>query len=329
MNNFFSEANLSNGQDRRQAAFAGTWYESDPNRLRSQIKRFRVAAEEALEREPSDTSLSPSKPIEGAVLAVVAPHAGYIFSGQTAAFSFESAAKSRNVKRVFLLGPSHYASFSGIALPTEKVFATPLGDLLVDSEVVEQLKMYPGFAQIPDVHKSEHALEMQLPFIKEAFSNVTIVPMLVGAMQDLGDIMRTAHMLRRYIKPDDLIVVSSDFTHYGPRYRYLPFHRNIRENVRKIDKEAFDCLKHANLADFLAFREKTNDTICGFYPCAILLATLPDGSHGTLLNYRTSQDTAPEDQSNSVSYLSIAFSSATSPSGWSPEEEEKKNRRFH
>ncbi len=245
----------------------------------------------------------------------------YVF-GETAAFSYEAAAKSRKVKRVFLLGLSHYVGFAGVALPAEQTFATPLGDLEVDTEVIEHLKSYPGFAVMPEVHRREHSLEMQLPFIKEAFGDVKIVPLLVGSMHDAEDIQLTAQMLRRYLRSDDLVVVSSDFTHFGPRYQYVPFKNNIRENVKKLDAEAFKCLNAVSLEQFLDFRDRTQDTICGFYPCAILLSLLPAHAHATLLNYRTSQDTAGEDESNSVSYLAVAFSSKADSTGWTAEREE-------
>ena len=322
MNNFFAKANQSSGQEKRRAVFAGTWYEADPSKLRSQLERYIDSAEKRMEKQPSDPALQANQVIEGPVLAVVAPHAGYAFSGETAAFSYEAAAKSRKVKRVFLLGPSHYVGFAGVALPAEHTFATPLGDLAVDTEVIEHLKSYPGFTVMPEVHRKEHSLEMQLPFIRKAFGDVKIVPLLVGSMHDADDIQMTAQMLRRYLRHDDLVVVSSDFTHYGPRYQYVPFKNNIRENVKKLDAEAFKWLNAVDLEQFLAFRDRTQDTICGFYPCAILLALLPAHAHATLLNYRTSQDTAGEDESNSVSYLAVAFSSKDDPSGWTPEPEE-------
>ena len=256
MNNFFAKASQSNGQEKRRAVFAGTWYESDPNKLRSQLERYLNSAEKRMEKQPSDKALQPNNAIAGPVLAVVAPHAGYMFSGETAAFSYEAAAKSRKVKRVFLLGASHYVGFAGVALPAEQTFATPLGDLQVDTEVIEHLKSYRGFAVMPEVHRREHSLEMQLPFIKEAFGDVKIVPLLVGSMHDAEDIQLTAQLLRRYLRPDDLVVVSSDFTHDGPRYQYVPFKNNIRENVKKLDAEAFKCLNAISWSSFSTFATK-------------------------------------------------------------------------
>jgi AmmeMemoRadiSam system protein B/AmmeMemoRadiSam system protein A len=322
MSNFFSKASLYGNQDKRKAAFAGTWYEADPSRLKSQLDKFLHTAEAVLKKAPADPLFGSNRELAGSVMAIVAPHAGYMFSGQTAAFAYESAAAAHKVKRVFLLGPSHYVGFRGAALPAEKSFATPLGDLQVDRQVIDDLHhTYPGFELMPEVHRREHSLEMQLPFIKESFGNVKIIPIIVGIIGDESEIQLMGQILRRYIQPDDLVVVSSDFTHYGPRYQYEPFHSNIRENVKKLDEEAFECFNQLDVHKFLAFRDRTQDTICGFYPCALLLAMLPPNTRATLLKYGTSRDTITEDDKNSVSYLAIAFSNPEHEAGWPPHRE--------
>jgi hypothetical protein len=318
MSNFFSKATLS-WSDKRRATFAGTWYESDPAKLKVQLMRFLQTADAELKKTPIEPAFSHNEKIDGAVLAIVVPHAGYMFSGQTAAYAYDAAKSNRKFKRVFLLGPSHYAGFQGAALPAEKIFATPLGDLSLDKDVVDALGGYSNFAVMPEVHRREHSLEMQLPFIKQAFGDVKIVPIIVGALNDNSEVQLMAQVIRRYIEPGDLVVVSSDFTHYGPRYEYEPFTDNVREGVRNLDSQAFDCLNQRDLDAFIAFRVRTQDTICGFYPCSLLLALLPEGAHASLLRYRTSQDTHVEDDKNSVSYLAIAFSSAGEQKGWPAE----------
>ncbi len=193
-------------------------------------------------------------------------------------------------------------------MPVEKIFATPLGDLNVDRALIDELADFPLFAVLPEVHRHEHSLEMQLPFVKQAFPEASIVPIIVGMLQDELEICLVAQVLRRYVGEHDLIIVSSDFTHYGPRYEYVPFVRDIAANIRSLDAEAFKSLADSNLNAFIDFRERTHDTICGFYPCSVLLAMLPPGTHGTLLNYRTSRDSFVEDETNSVSYMAVIFS---------------------
>lgn len=294
--------------------FAGSWYEADSKKLRAQIESFLSTARSTLLNKPIEPgykhNFEPSTP----VLAIVSPHAGYMFSGSTAAFAFEQA-KTQKPKRIFLLGPSHYVGFEGAVLPTESIFATPLGDLAVDKDVVEELADFPLFQKSSQVHQREHSLEMQLPFIRATFGDVKIVPIIVGALPDEMDVQLMGQILLRYLRQDDLIVVSSDFTHYGPRYDYEPFSTDWRENVHKLDSEAFEHLSKHDLHGFVEFKERTGDTICGFYPCAVLASILPENSCGSLLRYGTSQDAIAEDDRNSVSYLALAFSDA-GKRGW-------------
>ncbi len=325
MNNFVSRAGL-NFSHKRQAAFAGTWYEADSKKLRSQLSNYLSRAKESLQQKPIESgfisNFAPSSPL----LAIVSPHAGYMFSGQTADFAYEQA-KQQKPKRIFLLGPSHYVGFDGAVLPTENVFATPLGDLIVDKDVVQELSDFPLFRQSSEVHRREHSLEMQLPFIRETFGDVKIVPIIVGSLSDEMDVQLMAQILRRYLRQDDLIVVSSDFTHFGPRYDYEPFNSDLRDNLRKLDGEAFEHLSNHDLSGFLQFKQRTNDTICGFYPCAVLAAMLPDDSFGSLLRYGTSQDAIAEDDRNSVSYLALAFSNS-SKQGWQEADENGSDTKF-
>jgi MEMO1 family protein len=290
----------------RRPMYAGTWYEADPEILKNQLDQF-LAKATTLDEQSAGILTKTNAAITPPITAIIVPHAGYVYSGQAAAYAYKLV-QGKNIKRVFLLAPSHYIAFAGAALPTATTYATPLGDLYVDREVVSDLQHYPAFKRMPDVHRVEHALEMQLPFIREALGEVTIVPIVVGTLSSKADIKLTGELLRRYIKKDDLVIVSSDFTHFGPRYDYQPFKSDIKENIRKLDRQAYEYISKLDLTGFLEFQEKTKDTICGFYPCCVLLSMLDAGTHATLLKYYTSQDTAQSESDNSVSYLSIAFS---------------------
>lgn len=290
----------------RQPAYAGSWYEADGDKLKAQLQEFlkRVNTPVAAQEVAALTATNP--PLGHPILAVVVPHAGYVYSGQAAAYAYK-AVQNQGVKRVFLLGPSHHVGIHGAALPMAITFATPLGDLEVDKEVVNQLNSYPLFSKLNEVHKVEHSLEMQLPYIKEALGDVKIVPIVIGRLADDVEIRLMAEILKGYITSGDLIVVSSDFTHFGPRYQYQPFKENIRDGVRKLDAQAYGYLSRMDLDGFLNFEHDTQDTICGFYPCAVLTAMLPAKSTATLLSYYTSQDAMKDERENSVSYMSIAF----------------------
>src|SRR5262249_17371444 len=240
----------SSAEGIRRPQYAGSWYEGDGEKLRAQLADFLAAATPLVDQESARLLTSSNGSVTRPVLAVGVPHAGYVFPGQAAAYAYK-AIEGQKVSRVFLIGPSHHVGFQGAALPAAAIFATPVGDLEVDTELVAELKEYPIFKKLPEVHRVEHSLEMQLPFILAGFGPVKIVPIVVGVLVDDADIRLMAEILKGYVAADDLVVVSSDFTHYGPRYDYQPFGPHVPEQIRALDAQAFDYLSRLNLDGFL------------------------------------------------------------------------------
>lgn len=299
--------------DTRRTHYAGSWYEADAEKLKKQLADFLANADKTMiDGKSTDLLAEQNPPIVGEVTAIIVPHAGYIFSGQTAAFGYQSAHEQK-INRIFLLGPSHHIAVHGAALPLATRFQTPLGDLEVDKDVVEELRSYPLFSTQPDVHKIEHSLEMQLPFIRQVFGTVKIIPIVIGQLADESEARLIGEILKGYVGKHDLLIVSSDFTHYGPRYQYTPFKENVEANIRQLDKQAFSHLSNNDLDGFAHFQASSGDTICGANPCQVLSAMLPEGSVGTLLKYASSSDNCPTDKDNSVSYMAIAFSGGSWP----------------
>lgn len=304
---------------RRETRFAGTWYENDPKKLKEELRSYIDEADKIIDEKQLG---------EKGVFAVIAPHAGYLFSGSTAAVSYALAAKAKpKAERVILMGPSHYVAFQGVALTSDSTFATPLGDLPLDRKMIDNLSQYPLFEESREVHQREHSLELQLSFIREALGELPIVPLIVGQLPAADEVRMVGQVIRRYVREGDLIVVSSDFTHYGPRYDYVPFTSDVAaERVSALDHEAFACMKEPDLDAFIDFHDRTKCTICGYYPTSVLLSMLPTGSQGQLLQYRTSRDTTMEDTENSVSYLAIAFTPTTGAGSWSSDTEVSKEK---
>lgn len=322
---FFSKKKVP-GSNVREARYAGSWYESDKKKLTEQLDEYLQSASGALSRRSAhqqfqDPALDTIKD-DSALLAVVSPHAGYMFSGQTAAYAFARAQKSDKssrpeVKRVILLGPSHYAGFEGAALSDAGFFETPLGNLPVDSKTVDALADFPLFRFMPEVHRKEHSLELQLPLIYKTFGSIQLVPIIIGQLEDEMETRLVGGVLQRFLTPEDIVVVSSDFCHVGPRYQYQPFKDNIKDNVLSLDKEAYTYINGLDLEGFINFRDRTGATICGFFPLCVLLSILPDDASGSVLNYATSQDSLVEDDDNSVSYMAIAMGTpAGKPTHW-------------
>jgi MEMO1 family protein len=182
----------------RPAAVAGTWYPGRPDALGQEI----------------DTLLARAEGWHGGdIQALVAPHAGLMFSGPVGAVAYRAAA-TQTYDVIVLVGPSHFAAFDGVALFPEGAFDTPLGAVPIDEPGARALAAGPVVSSKPDVHRREHALEMQLPFIRRVFPDVPMVPLLIVSQRldtilALGESLASAFAGRRA-----LLVASTDLSHY-------------------------------------------------------------------------------------------------------------------
>ena len=234
------------------------------------------------------------------------PHAGYAYSGKTAAAGIEYM-KGNDFKRVVILAPSHRASLPNVAcLSGVEKFRTPLGDITVDSAFEEKLMQNKLFIRNAEIHKSEHSAQMEIPLIQYVLKDVKVVPIIIGRLND-ESLKSIADTLRNLIDDKTLVIASSDFTHYGPSYDYLPFTEDIPENLKKLDMGVYKFIEKKDAAGFMNYIDKTGDTICGEYPIALLLEIVPAGADAKLIAYDTS-GRITGDYTNSVSYMTIMFS---------------------
>lgn len=283
----------------RPARLAGSWYDADPAALQTALRGWLGAAR------------SDQRPPRGRLLGVIAPHAGYRFSGRTAA-SVYRLVKEAAPRRVFILGPSHHTQIRGVAVLDSTHYGTPLGALAVDQRANAALLQHPLFFVQPEAHAREHSVEMQMPFLREVAPRALVVPLVVGALT-LPEVHQVAARLRALMGPQDLVVASSDFTHYGPRYGYVPFQGDVQAQLEALDMRARRHIEQGDIAAFWRFKHGTGDTICGFYPISVLMALAGGPGRATLVHYTTSgHDTG--DFSNSVSYLGLAFNAGSPPS---------------
>jgi hypothetical protein len=295
--NFFSNGKKIKSGAKRACRFAGTWYKNDPQALRLEIEANLAQAQS----ESAADNLN--------LQAVISPHAGFMYSGKTAAYSFARvAAKKNDIKRLFLLGPSHYVNLTGIALCSFDSYQTPLGDIPVERKTVEFLSSSNNFQIDDKIHEREHSLELQTAYVRHVLGEIPMIPLVVGSFRDESHIRSCSKQISDILQPGDFFVVSSDFTHFGPRYDYVPFYDDIQANIEKLDTKAFSLIEKLDLKEFINFQKETDCTICGFNPICLMLATLPQNSKGELLHYETSRDSANlQDEINSVSYLAISF----------------------
>ena len=181
---------------RRTPAVAGLFYPNDPQVLGRDVDHYLA--------EASTGEYRPR--------ALIVPHAGYIYSGATAAYAYKSlqAVKSQ-IKRVLLLGPSHRASFDGVAFPHADGFDTPLGSVPIDNEAIRVLRDMPLVTCSDIAHQQEHSLEVQLPFLQRVLDEFTLVPGVIGRC-DYRDVVQ---IIEPFLDdPESLIVISSDLSHY-------------------------------------------------------------------------------------------------------------------
>ncbi|MCF7794559.1 MAG: AmmeMemoRadiSam system protein B [Candidatus Cloacimonetes bacterium] len=186
---------------KRKPIVAGTFYPGDSIILRNQLERFL-----------SNVSMLPSKKD---ILGVIAPHAGYVYSGQSAAYAYK-ALKMKQFNKAVILAPSHrYGNFKFSAGNFES-YLTPLGEVKVDTDKIEKLLQYSEFSFHQAAHNAEHSLEVQLPFLQIINEQVEIIPILLGN-QSPENSKRLAEILFDEFK-DDIIntvfIVSSDLSHY-------------------------------------------------------------------------------------------------------------------
>lgn len=182
----------------RYPAVAGSFYPEAPGELHYMVQDL----------------LAQAIPHQCSPKALIAPHAGYIYSGKTAATAYSTLQKRRfDIKTVVILGPSHRVGFRGIAAPENDVFETPLGEIDVDTQLIERAQKLPQVSIRGDAHRDEHSIEVQLPFLQAVLDSFKIVPFVVGD----ANAHEVAELLELLWGDDEtLIVISSDLSHFHP-----------------------------------------------------------------------------------------------------------------
>ena len=239
-------------------------------------------------------------------IAMVVPHAGYSYSGPCAAVAL-SALKGKSFDRIIQIGPSHYFSTPNIASVLDETEAsTPLGTLSIDQAAIHQLRQNPLITYNRDYHIPEHANQIQWPLLQYIGQNSPIVPILLGPL-DAPSITQISQSIADIVTDQSLLLISSDFIHYGTRFHYTPFQDNISQNIQKIDMKAAQYMTQKDAKGFWKFIQDQTPSICGKFAIQIMLELLPKSCRGTQINYLQS-GSLDQDWSHSVSYLSMGFS---------------------
>jgi len=242
----------------KQPAVAGTFYPAEPETLHRQVRQFIDAAGHVTDTTPR---------------ALIAPHAGYIYSGPVAGSAYAALLNANSIQRVILLAPAHRVAFRGIAYSSATHFETPLGLIPVDREVLDNIARLPAVQLNDAAFRDEHSIEVQLPFLQEILSDFKIIPLLVGdaSAQQVAEILE-----QTWDAQENLIVISSDLSHY------LDY-----ETATEMDR------KTSRAIEALAPEALTYHSACGRTPVSgLLLVAKKHGLKASMLDLRNSGDTA-------------------------------------
>lgn len=207
---------------KRQPAVAGAFYPAEPHQLQQMLDRYLLEAK-----------------IDAKVpKAIIAPHAGYIYSGPVAASAYARLANAKDqITRVVIIGPSHRVGFRGLAVSRATAFSTPLGDIPVDQAAVEEIVQLPFVEYLEQAHTYEHSLEMHLPFLQETLTHFKIVPIVAGDAS-AEQVAQVIEML--WGGQETLIVISSDLSHYHDYAVAKKLDRITSERIERQQYEAID-----------------------------------------------------------------------------------------
>lgn len=256
----------------RPPAVAGMFYPASPALLATTVDELLAARHPALAIQPK---------------ALIVPHAGYIYSGATAAMAYAALTPWRSsIRRVILLGPTHRVAVNGLALPSVDAFTTPLGEVRLDGAAIASLSGLPQIVVSDRVHAEEHSLEVHLPFLQRVLDDFTLVPLAVGhaapeAVAEVLDLL--------WGGPETLIVISSDLSHFLPYATANDVDRDTCQHILQLDTHI------------------RPEQACGAFPVnGLLLVARQRGLVPQLIQRCNSGDTAG-DRQRVVGYAAFSF----------------------
>ncbi|XP_018648065.1 hypothetical protein Smp_097240.1 [Schistosoma mansoni] len=292
----------------RVSSHAGSWYSADRTELSSQLDTWL----ESCENNVSNGSL---------VRAIIVPHAGYRHSGLCAAHAYRLINPDK-IECIFIIGPSHRLDIGDTcALTCVSEYETPFYNLKINTNVYNSLKSLNCFSVLEKSQdEAEHSVEMQLPYIahimKRRKSQYSIVPIVVGSLsfekQEFFGNLLSSYLLDE----KNLFVISSDFCHWGKRFRYQYYNKSdgaIWQSIEKLDHLGLNAIRSLKPKSFIKYLEEYSNTICGRRSIGVLLFMIdcirqkqPSNLELKILNYTQSSHCQSMEDS-SVSYAACAL----------------------
>lgn len=259
----------------KEPVIAGTWYPQNPNELTDLLQSFLRTA--------------PDTPVEG-LRALISPHAGYMFSGQVAAYGYRCLKnEASKFNQVILMAPSHRTPLNGVSIGNFTHFRTPLGKVPVSKKAAALASECRVVSPVETPFEEEHALEIQLPFLQTVLEDFTLIPLICGRM-DGDQIHSLSAALSEHLDENTLLVVSTDLSHFHPY-----------DTAASRDGDAIDSILS------LDFNKASEQEMCGVFPVLTSLLMARDkGWKPKLLKYATSAEITG-DKTSVVGYASIVF----------------------
>jgi len=279
--------------------YGGTWYPDS----RTDLERL---LDDLFDRSESRIG---AHLLPGA-LGFVVPHAGLQYSGAVAAAAYRHV-RDRQPARVVILGFAHKGGPAGVAIPNVGGYGTPLGEVTAARETMERLSAHKPFDLAPEDWICDHSVEIQLPLLQWAAPRAQVVPLFVGRLTP-AERDDAAELLAGLCEPETVFLVSSDLTHYGRAFGYLPFPVDsaISDRLARLDYSVMDSAASLDPERFLETLDKCRSTVCGRAPIALWLRTLAlvqgDEIFQETLDYQTSGDLTG-DYGHTVSYGALGY----------------------
>lgn len=267
----------------RKSVIAGSWYPGDPSILKRDIVNY-------------FNSVSELK-LKGEIVGLIAPHAGYLYSGQVAANAYHLI-RGQNYDAVIVVGPSHRAAFHGVSVFSKGGFETPLGIIPVAEGLAEKIKnLSEIIADIPGAHLQEHSVEIQLPFLQVALGDFSFLPLVMGD-QDANTCRQLAAAIYEATSGKKVLIVgSSDLSHF---YNY--------NTAKKMDAVVLEYLRNGDADGLMQSLENGEVEACGGGPMAVtmLAARMMKADKAHLLKYANSGDVTG-DKNSVVGYAAAVY----------------------
>ncbi len=267
----------------RRAVLAGSWYPGDPDVLRADVSKYLQSAGGAS--------------IDGTIFGLLAPHAGYVYSGGVAAHAYK-AVQGRTFDAVMIIAPSHREFFRGVSVYPEGVYVTPLGEVPVDAGLAETIVGQCRHASfLPAAHAAEHAIEIQLPFLQMVLGEFWLIPILMGDQTAEICVSLADAIIKAIGNKRVLVIASSDLSHYHPYERAVQMDQSILKHVAAMDPEGL-----------LRELQTGHAEACGGGPAAtmMMVARGLGAKRAEILKYANSGDITA-DRSGVVGYAAAAF----------------------